>query len=73
MRRKTAKDKAFEKEREKFRKKINRLIRENNDLKSENENLKEEVFHMDTKISEINDWNERLLEYIDQAEMEKIV
>ena len=71
MRQKSAKDVAFDKERAKLNKKIKDLTRA---LEASEKNvaiLKEENLHMDTKIAKLNDWIERLLEYIDTIDDKK--
>ena len=71
MRQKSAKDVAFDKERAKLNKKIKDLTRALEESKKNVAILKEENLHMDTKIAELNDWIERLLEYIDTIDDKK--
>ena len=71
----SAKDKAFDKERAKYRASIREL---ENEVKSKNieiYNLKETISDLESKITEREDWIVRLLEYTELSEedMKKIV
>lgn len=71
----SAKDIAFDREREKYRKEIkdrDTLITELHHLVKQ---LEESVRERDNKIAECNDWIRRLLEYMDLSEddMKKII
>lgn len=72
---KSAKDLAFDREREKYRKEIrdrDTLITELQYIVGQ---LQESIRQRDNKISECNDWIRRLLEYMDLSEddMQKII
>lgn len=68
MRKLSAKDIAFDKERQKLNKKIRLLTDELETLKEENSKYKEKLLHQDTKINEYEGRIERLLEYIDSID-----
>lgn len=59
----SAKDKAFEKERIKYRHQIRDLESEINKKNKEISELKQQLSEKDIKISEYEDWIERLLSY----------
>ena len=72
---KSAKDLAFDREREKYRKEIRDRDTLITELQYIVEQLQESIRQRDNKISECNDWIRRLLEYMDLSEddMQKII
>lgn len=76
---KSAKDLAFDKEREKLNKRIRELERLVREKETENKSLKEfkdkEKGQLEAELEQIKDWNRRLLEYMDLSEedMRKII
>ena len=72
---KSAKDLAFDREREKYRKEIRDRDTLITELQYIVEQLQESIQQRDNKISECNDWIRRLLEYMDLSEndMRKII
>lgn len=72
---KSAKDIAFDKERAKYRKQIRELERENCSLANTVMDLNGMAQKQDEKITELQDWIERLLEYteLSEDEMRKII
>lgn len=64
----SAKDKAFEQERIKYRREINILTKTINAQELTLKELNERVVEMSSKIDEQNDWIRRLLEYCDLDE-----
>lgn len=69
-RKKSAKDLAFDKEREKFRKEIHRLDGENKLLTSKVKEKNEKLQKMEDENRHLKEWIERLLEYMDMPENE---
>lgn len=65
---KSAKDLAFDREREKYRKEIRDRDTLITELQYIVEQLQESIRQRDNKISECNDWIRRLLEYMDLSE-----
>ncbi len=61
--RKSAKDKAFERERVKFQRRIRDLEQIVQSKDAENSYLREQINVQDTQIRSLNDWVDRLLEY----------
>lgn len=64
----SAKDIAFDREREKYRKEIRNRDTLITELRYLVKQLEESVRERDNKISECNDWIRRLLEYMDLSE-----
>lgn len=64
----SAKDKAFEQERIKFRREIHEKEHLIQNLRSELRTKNQEIQTLQSKIQEQNDWIERLLEYMDIPE-----
>lgn len=65
---KSKKDLAFDKERAKFRSEIRRL---NDDIQSKDVQIRgfiQQIEELENKIRELEDWNGRLLEYMDMPE-----
>lgn len=65
---KSKKDIAFDKERAKFRSEIRQL---KDDIQSKDMQIREfmcQIGELENKIRELEDWNERLLEYMDMPE-----
>ena len=69
MRKLSAKDRAFDKERQKLNKEIRMLSRQIEHLQEENSKYREQLMHQDTKLNEYKDRIDRLLEYIDKSEL----
>lgn len=72
---KSAKDVAFEKEREKFRKEIRQLMDSLDNKQKHIDGLKETIREKDIAISQQKEWIERLLEYTELSEedMKKLI
>jgi len=64
----SAKDKAFEQERMKYRKEINSLKHEIDSKDKQIKSLSDQVDLLENKVNEYEDWNHRLLEYCDLDE-----
>ena len=64
----SAKDKAFEQERIKYRKEINSLKHEIDSKDKQIKSLSDQVITLEIKVNEYNDWIQRLLEYCDLNE-----
>lgn len=75
MKKMSAKDISFEKERVEFRKHIRELEQKNKILEHSIRELNCVVQERDAKITELQDWVERLLEYteLSEDEMKKII
>ena len=75
MREKSAKDKAFDKERVKYHKQIRELERELKNEKIKNIELTEKVEAAEEKCEQLQDWINRLLEYTEMSEedMKRII
>lgn len=71
----SAKDKAFESERASFRKKIREKDTEINVLKKQLTDTQNEVMGLEKKVSELNDWIERLLSYteLSKEDMQNLI
>lgn len=72
---KSAKDIAFDKEREKFRSEIRNLKHQINDKDKKIVELEEKIRQKEEEIEKINEWNERLLEYteISKEDLKKLI
>lgn len=68
MKDKSAKDIAFEKERNKYRKAINELKEKLVNSNKEIHNLKEEVSALQIELRSKNEWIEKLLEYTEMSQ-----
>lgn len=64
----TAKDRAFEQERMKYRKEINSLKHEIDNKDKQIKSLSDQVELLENKVNESEDWIQRLLEYCDLDE-----
>lgn len=64
----SAKDKAFEKERIKYRKEIISLKHEIESKDKRIKSLSDQVYSLENKVNEYSDWIQRLLEYCDLDE-----
>lgn len=69
-RKKSAKDIAFDKERNKFRSEIKKLQNEVNNKNTEISELKLALSKKENEITEKDDWIQRLLNYMDMSEDE---
>lgn len=69
-RKKSAKDLAFDKEREKFRKEIHRLGDENKLLAAKVKDQNEKLQKAEEENRQMKEWVDRLLEYMDMPEKE---
>lgn len=67
MKDKSAKDIAFEKERNKYRKQINELEKKLIDSNKEKYSLKNKVSELESELQSKNEWIERLLEYTEMT------
>ena len=67
----SAKDKAFEKERARFRSRERALEAEVKEKERLVQSLTEQLAHKDTELAEKEDWISRLLEYMDLPETER--
>lgn len=67
MKDKSAKDIAFEKERNKYRKQINELEKKLIDSNKEIYNLKNKVSELESELNSKDDWIERLLKYTEMS------
>lgn len=69
-RKKSAKDLAFDKEREKFRREIHRLCDENKLLVAKVKEQNEKLQKAEEENRQMKEWVDRLLEYMDMPEKE---
>ena len=67
MKDKSAKDVAFEKERNKYRKQINELEKKLIDSDKEMHSLKNRVSELESELNSKDDWIERLLTYTEMS------
>lgn len=67
MKDKSAKDIAFEKERNKYRKQINELEKKLIDSNKEIHSLKNRVSELESELNSKDDWIERLLKYTEMS------
>lgn len=68
MKEKSAKDIAFEKERNKYRKQINELEERLLNSYKEARSLKEKVAELEAELQSKNEWIERLLEFTEMSQ-----